>query len=82
MIELEGLRQAVAETNEITLKARAFAIAVAIVLVVGAFFVRREVIEDDCGGDSGGGRADELVCATELGEVCTDVCRRATRPST
>ena len=53
------------------MKARAFAIAVAIVLVAGAFFVRREVIEDDSAGDSGGGRARELVCATELSALCT-----------
>ena len=53
------------------MKARAFAVAVAIVLVVGAFFVRRDVIEGDDGDDPGNGGADELVCATELAEVCT-----------
>jgi hypothetical protein len=53
------------------LKARAFAVAVAIALVVGAFLVRRDVIEGDDGADSDNDRVGELVCATELADVCT-----------
>jgi hypothetical protein len=53
------------------LRARAFAVVVAIVLVVGAFFVRRDVIEGDDGDDPSTDRADQLVCITELADACT-----------
>jgi hypothetical protein len=53
------------------LKRRAFAVAVAAALVVGAFFIRRDVIEgDDDGGTSHGDAAEELVCVPELAAVC------------
>ena len=39
-------------------------------LVVGAFFVRRDVIEGDDGDDPSPDRADQLVCITELADVC------------
>jgi hypothetical protein len=52
------------------LKARAFAVAVAVVLVVGAFFVRRDVIEGDDDNGNGTDPTEELVCITELADVC------------
>jgi hypothetical protein len=52
------------------LKARAFAVAVAIVLVVGAFFVRRDVIEGDDDNGNGTDPSEEIVCITELADVC------------
>ena len=51
------------------MKGRLSALAVAIVLVVGSFLVRREIIDDD-NGDPSEQQADELVCITELADVC------------
>ena len=52
------------------MKGRALAVVIAAALVVGAFFLRRDVIEGDDGGTSDGGTTDEVVCATELSDVC------------
>jgi len=52
------------------LKGRALAVVIAAALVVGAFFLRRDVIEGDDAGTSDSGASDEVVCATELAEVC------------
>ena len=57
---------------------RVGALVLAIVLVVGAFVVRRNVIEDDDGSSPDGTEIDEpdhedataLYCITELAEVC------------
>jgi hypothetical protein len=51
------------------LKGRFLAVVVAVALVVGAFFIRREVIEGG-DGDDGPDRVAELVCITELADVC------------
>jgi hypothetical protein len=53
------------------LKGRVLAVAVAVLLVVGAFFVRRDVIEDGDGDDGGNDPPEELLCATEFSQVCT-----------
>lgn len=52
------------------MKGRLSALAVAVVLVVGSFLVRREVIEGD-NGDRSDEQIDDLVCITELADVCT-----------
>jgi hypothetical protein len=52
------------------LKGRALAVVIAAALVVGAFFLRRDVIEGDDAGTSDGGTSSEVVCATELADIC------------
>ncbi len=52
------------------MKARAFAVAVAVALVVGALFIRRDLIEGE-DSDTDTDQADELVCVTELADVCS-----------
>jgi hypothetical protein len=52
------------------LKRRLVAFAVAAVLVVGAFFIRREVIDSDDSEAGGSDPPGELVCITELADVC------------
>ena len=51
------------------MKGRLSALAVAVVLVVGSFLIRREVIDGDDAGTSNE-QVDELVCITELADVC------------
>lgn len=51
------------------MKGRLSALAVAVVLVVGSFLIRREVIDGDDEGTSNE-QVDELVCITELADVC------------
>jgi hypothetical protein len=53
------------------LKGRLVAVALAIALVAGALLVRRNVIESDGDDDDGSERATELVCVTELADLCS-----------
>jgi hypothetical protein len=58
------------------LKGRALAVVVAAALVVGALFLRRDVIEGDDAGTSDGTASDEVFCATELADVCAALADR------
>ena len=46
---------------------------IAVVLVVGGFFVRRDVIEGDDGDTPDGGTTDEVGAPPSSPEVCTDL---------